>query len=134
MLAGAAVVVTMPQVKRGVRGVGQHVPGVYGALADFAAVRLADDERRRVRMLAKDGYFFRRSAFARGLAECVRAGRPVVLLRMLVELALEGMEKRDLERDGSAPRPRLPFHHSVKVVRVSPDDRIVPVERGARRG
>lgn len=119
MRGGNVMAVRVPRVNEGA-GDGQHVPGIHEALARFAAARVEDDERRKARMMASKGYFFLRSPWAPGLAKAVAAGKTVTLQRIHVELAL------DRDWDGPGQRPRLPFASGVRLVRVSPDDRVMP--------
>lgn len=53
----------------------------------------------------------------------LEAGEPVVASCAQLSAALWD---HDRKRDLSAPRPRLPFGRGVRLVRVSPDDRVVP--------
>jgi hypothetical protein len=132
----------MPQVKRGSRGAGLHVPGVYQALLDHERARY---ERRGREALVVDGrevgrkspagvdehgregfFLYRRP----GVLDCLEAGRQVVIDPRHLEDALRD---GDRERDPSAPRPRLPFERRVRWVEVSPDDRIKPVDHYSRK-
>lgn len=95
---------------------GLHVPGVYQALLALERERNERDDRRVARTMAEHGHFFRR---CRLFAERLEAGEAVTVARSTVESAL-------WERD-RPPRPvRLPFDREVRLVRVTPDDRIAP--------
>lgn len=117
----------MPQVKRGSRGAGLHMPGVYAALLASERAKYerrgepAEFDGRQHRVTWKDrddhdqGFFL----WPRHLLDRLEAGDPVQVDRARVELAL-------WERD-RPPRPvRLPFDREVRSVRVSPEDRLVP--------
>jgi hypothetical protein len=132
----------MPQVKRGSRRAGLHVPGVYQALLDHVRARY---ERRGREALVVDGREVGRKSPAGvdehgregfflyhrpGLLDCLEARGQVVINPGHLEDALW---YRDRERDPQAlrPRPRLPFNRGVKLVRLTPADRVIPVaDRG----
>jgi hypothetical protein len=108
----------MPRVNSGTEA-GLHFPGAYEALLDLERDRNERSDRTAARMMAEHGYFFRRNNGL--LAERLAAGEPVVVRCAQLTLAL-------WERDRLEGRVRLPFERGVKFVRVSPDDRIVPVD------
>jgi hypothetical protein len=87
---------------------------VYTALLNREHDRNARDEQRPARMQRELGYHYRRCN--RRLAEVLEAGKPVVMNRGAVESALSSQE-------GAL---RLPLDRSVRVVRVSADDRVIP--------
>ena len=109
--------VRVPKVDAGTES-GLHVAGVYQALLDLEADHWAQSERIVARMKAEnaDGSFMRRNNG--WLLERLKAGEPVVVLRAQVECALWFVDRQ---------RVRLPLHHSARYVRVSADDRVLPV-------
>lgn len=124
----------MPQVKRGSRGVGVDVPGVYSALlAYFRAryrrrgevVETEDGREIRVSWYDKDDHSQGFFLWQRGPLDRLEAGESVCLNPGWVELALWDQDRNS---DPSASRVRLPFGRGVRRVRVSLDDRIVPAD------
>jgi hypothetical protein len=134
----------MPQVKRGSRGAGLHVPGVYQALLDHIRARY---ERRGREALVVDGREVGRKSSAGvdehgndkfflyhrpGVLDCLEVGGQVVMNPGHLEDALWS---RDRQQNPSAPRPSRLFGRGVKFVRVSSDDRVIPVaDRGDGAG
>jgi hypothetical protein len=121
----------MPQVRRGSRGAGLHMPGVYAALFAYARARyesrggeplviegieIGKKQPAGVDEHGKEGFFLYPR---RGLLNALEAGKTVDVGRGWVEIAL-------WERDRPPNRVRLPFDREVRRVSVSPDDRIVP--------
>jgi hypothetical protein len=109
----------MPQVKRGARGAGLHVPGAYQALFDLESDRWERSERAAARMKAETGTFMRRNTGR--LLKSLESGEAVVVDRVQVEAALS-------ERD--RPPVRLPLARAVRTVRLTPDDRVIPAVSG----
>jgi hypothetical protein len=108
----------MPRVESSVDA-GLRVTGVYEAVVDYERARY----ERRARAAQRSGdrdpdHFFGASDhFLRRL----EAGETVTVQRVVVENALWACDP-----DQSRSSVRLPFHRSVRRLRVSSDDRIVP--------
>jgi hypothetical protein len=121
----------MPQVKRGSRGAGLHVPGVYQALLGYERAKyerrgeavVIDGRKLRVSWRDKDDHAQGFFLWPRHRLDQLEASESLLADCGAGEHALW---ERDSERDPSAPRPRLPFGRRVRSVRVSPDDRVVP--------
>lgn len=104
----------MPRAISGAGGL--KVVGVYAALLDLERERSERDDRRSARMIAAEGFCYRRG---RLLAQRLAAGESVVLDCATVELALWYRNRQ---------RARLPFGREARRrVQVSADDRILPV-------
>lgn len=142
LVGGAGVVVTMPQVKRGARGAGLHLPDVYRTLLEYERAMY---DRRGGKVVLVDGREVGKRVPAgvdehgkekfflyprRDFLNLLEAGETVGVSVGRLEDALWS---RDRKRDPSASRPRLPFARGVRRVRVSPDDRIVSAADGSDR-
>jgi hypothetical protein len=106
----------VPRIRGAPADAGLIVAGVYEALREQECERNERDARRAARMQAELGYHYRRN---RRLGELLNAGESVVMDRAAVERLL-------YSDDGVV---RLPLGSGVRWVRVSPDDRVLPVER-----
>jgi hypothetical protein len=96
---------------------GLVVSGVYAAMLALERERNERSDRIAARMMAEHGRCFRRNSRP---AEQLEAGEAVVVDRVRVEPAL-------WERDRPPAPVRLPLARGVKRVRLTADDRVIPV-------
>jgi hypothetical protein len=108
----------VPRIRGAQADAGVLVPGVYEALRERECERNERDARLAARMQAELGYHYRRD---RRSGELLEAGESVVMDRATVE-------RLSPSDDGVV---RLPFHRSVRRVRVTQDDRVAPADGGS---
>lgn len=139
MHVGAAGVVTMPQRKRGSRDAGLHVPGLYAALLEYQRARyercggepvVIDGREIGKKMPAGVDEHGKETFFLYPRRDSLNSLEAGATMNVSVGWLEDALWRRDREQDPEAPRPRLPFGRGRRRrVRVSPDDRVVPVVR-----
>lgn len=136
MHGGTAGAVTMPQCRQGSRDAGLLIPGAYRAMLDYERAKYErrgevleiDGRELRVSWANEDDHAQGFSVWPRDLPDRLEAGEPIIMSCARFALALW---QRDRERDPSAPRPRFALDRGARHVRVSRDDRVIPVVREA---